>query len=94
MRTRIRLIYNPTAGKEAFRAKLAEVLRILEEAGLEASCHATRGPGDASEAALQAALHGFSYVVACGGDGTVNEVVSGLAQSQIRVARCENCSCF
>ncbi len=84
MRPKIRLIYNPTAGKEAFRSKLAEVLRILEESGLEASCHATRGEGDAKMAAVEAAVDGFAYVVACGGDGTVNEVVSGLAKVQAR----------
>ncbi|PWI57260.1 YegS/Rv2252/BmrU family lipid kinase [Sulfoacidibacillus thermotolerans] len=81
MRERIRVIYNPTAGKEAFKQHLADVLAILEEeGGLEASCHATRGAGDATKAAIAAAQEGFSYVVACGGDGTVHEVVNGLAQ--------------
>lgn len=80
LRPKIRLIYNPTAGKEAFRNHLGDVLMILEESGLEASCHATKGPGDATAAAEFAAHEGFSYVVACGGDGTVHEVVNGLAR--------------
>ncbi len=85
MRERIRLIYNPTAGKEAFKQHLADVLSILEESGgMEASCHATRTAGDATQAAIQAAEDGFSYVVACGGDGTVHEVVNGLAQCKQR----------
>lgn len=84
MRSRVRLIYNPTAGKEAFRAQLADVLRILEESDLEASCHATRGPGDAIQAAAEAAADGFQFVVACGGDGTVHEVVNGLASTAER----------
>lgn len=84
MRPRIRLIYNPTAGKEAFRQHLPDVLRILEESGLEASCHATKGPGDATEAARLAGEHGFAYVVACGGDGTVHEVINGLAVCERR----------
>ncbi|MHB1629412.1 MAG: diacylglycerol kinase [Bacilli bacterium] len=79
MRSKARLIYNPTAGKETFKTQLADVLRILEESGLEASCHATCGPGDATQAAAQAAADGFPFVVACGGDGTVHEVVNGLA---------------
>lgn len=81
MRPRIRLIYNPTAGKEAFRHQLADVLRILEEAGLEASAYATSGRSDATAEAMRAWRAGFAYVVACGGDGTVNEVVSGLARA-------------
>lgn len=80
VRPRIRLIYNPTAGKESFRQHLSEVLRILEEAGLEASCHATRGAHDATTEAVRAAQDGFAIVVACGGDGTVNEVINGLAR--------------
>lgn len=79
MRPRIRLIYNPTAGKEVFRQHLPDVLRILENSGLEASCHATQGTRDATVEATRAARDGFSYVVACGGDGTVHEVINGLA---------------
>ncbi|KUO96474.1 diacylglycerol kinase [Ferroacidibacillus organovorans] len=84
MRPRIRLIYNPTAGKEAFRQHLPQILQILESAGYEASCHATAGPGDATKEAFRAANDGFQVVVACGGDGTVNEVVNGLAASKTR----------
>lgn len=85
MRERVRVIYNPTAGKEAFKHSLADVLSILEEVGgMEASCHATKQAGDATKAAIEAARDGFSYVVACGGDGTVHEVVNGLAQCEQR----------
>ena len=84
MRPRIRVIYNPTAGKEAMKAKLHDVLDVLEESGLEASTFATKGAGDATMAAEFAAQEGFDYVAACGGDGTVNEVVNGLARQAYR----------
>jgi len=84
VRPRIRLIYNPTAGRGIFAAHLARVLRILEEAGLEASVHATTGPGDATREARRCAHDGFTYVAACGGDGTVNEVVNGIATAAVR----------
>src|SRR5207237_2489341 len=38
-----------------------------------------RGPGHATELARAAAASGVSVVFACGGDGTLNEVVNGLA---------------
>lgn len=38
----------------------------------------TKGPGDATVLAREAASQGFDAVLACGGDGTVNEVATGL----------------
>lgn len=79
-----RIIYNPTSGREIFRRYLPDVLNKLELAGYETSCHATKGPGDAIEAARLAAERGFDVVIAAGGDGTINEVVNGLAVQEVR----------
>jgi diacylglycerol kinase (ATP) len=81
---RARIIYNPTSGKEAFRRELPDVLEIFEKAGYETSAHATTCEGDAKAAARLAVERGYELVVACGGDGTVNEVVSGLAEQPNR----------
>ncbi|WP_102347863.1 diacylglycerol kinase [Bacillus sp. Marseille-P3661] len=81
---RARVIYNPTSGREIFKRHLPEVLDRLEGAGYETSCHATKGPGDATTAARIAADRGFDVVVAAGGDGTINEVVNGLAEQKHR----------
>jgi YegS/Rv2252/BmrU family lipid kinase len=43
--------------------------------------HATHAPGHAVEIAREAAQSGAAVVFACGGDGTINEVVNGLAYS-------------
>lgn len=62
------------------RSALADVLDILERGGLETSCHMTSAEAkDAMRAAREAVREGFDYVIAAGGDGTVNEVVNGLA---------------
>lgn len=79
-----RIIYNPTAGRELFKRHIPDVLMKLEAAGYETSCHATKGPGDATVAASLAAERGFDVVVAAGGDGTINEVVNGLAEHKVR----------
>lgn len=81
---RARLIYNRTAGKEGVEKKLPRMLQCLEEKGLEVSCHATRYPGDAAEAASKAVERGFDIVIAAGGDGTIHEVVNGIASHPIR----------
>ncbi len=81
---RARVIYNPTSGRELFKKHLPEVLARLEKAGYETSCHATTGHGDATEAAKLAVERRFELVVAAGGDGTINEVVNGLAEQDYR----------
>lgn len=69
------VIFNPVAkGDKArrFRAHLAEI-------GRSAVLRETRRPGDATVLAAQAVKEGFDTIVAAGGDGTLNEVLNGLA---------------
>ncbi|RFB10238.1 diacylglycerol kinase [Bacillus sp. HNG] len=81
---RARIIYNPTSGRELFKRHLPEVLEKLERAGYETSCHATTGAGDATNAARIAVERKYDLVIAAGGDGTINEVVNGLAEQEYR----------
>jgi len=81
---RARIIYNPTAGREIFKRRIADVLQKLEKAGYEASCHATTGAGDATAAARTAVERKYDVVICSGGDGTINEVVNGLAEQEYR----------
>ena len=81
---RARIIYNPTAGREAFRKHLPEVLERLEIAGYETSCHATTAEGDATEAARDAVERGFDLIITAGGDGTLNEVIAGVSPFEKR----------
>lgn len=81
---RARLIYNPTSGREILKRNLPEIFQKLEMAGYETSCHATTGAGDATEAARLAVERKYDIVIAAGGDGTINEVVNGLAEQEYR----------
>ncbi|TXC85747.1 diacylglycerol kinase [Metabacillus litoralis] len=81
---RARIIYNPTSGRELFKKHLPEVLQKFEQAGYETSCHATTCEGDAIEAAKIAAERNFDLIVAAGGDGTINEVINGIANLDYR----------
>jgi diacylglycerol kinase (ATP) len=78
------LIHNPNAGNggHARRRLLDEARRVLAAAGIHADLVETKGPGDATEIANRASLEGRQLVIACGGDGTLNEVVNGLAGQQ------------
>ncbi|MBN9690869.1 MAG: diacylglycerol kinase family lipid kinase [Verrucomicrobia bacterium] len=80
----IGIIFNPTArGDKArqFRAHLAELgpdVRVLP----------TAGPGHARTLAATLAAEGFATITAAGGDGTVNEVLNGLAETPGGLERC------
>jgi YegS/Rv2252/BmrU family lipid kinase len=78
------LIHNPNAGNggNSRRRLLDQARRTLAASGIEAELAETRGPGDATEIASRATTEGRQLVIACGGDGTLNEVVNGLAGHQ------------
>lgn len=78
------LIHNPNAGNggRARRRLLDHARRILSRGGIEADLQETSAPGEATEMARRATAEGRQLVIACGGDGTLNEVVNGLAARQ------------
>ncbi|MDQ0300488.1 diacylglycerol kinase (ATP) [Salibacterium salarium] len=81
---RARVIYNPTSGREHMKKQLPYVLDRLETEGYETSAHMTKGEEDAKEEARRAGRAGFDVVIAAGGDGTIFEVVNGLAELEHR----------
>lgn len=75
------LIFNPNAGRGG-RARIAALERaadVLRAGGFETEIIATIGPGSATVQAAGAAASGVDVIFACGGDGTLHEVVQGLA---------------
>src|ERR1700723_2000499 len=78
------LIHNPNAGSggNARRRLIDETRQFLSENGILSELAETTGPGHATEIAQKATRDGRELVIACGGDGTLNEVVNGLATAQ------------
>ncbi len=66
------------------KRRLPEILQRLERGGLETSTHATTGEGDATLAAAEAVERGFDVIIAAGGDGTLYEVINGMAERENR----------
>lgn len=74
---RICVIFNPMAKGSKARQLRAK----LETLGQEAAFKMTRFAGNARTLAAEAVGEGFSRIVAAGGDGTLNEVLNGIADA-------------
>lgn len=75
------LFYNPHSGRrKKHRLKDVEsAASILRAAGIEVEVAPTRAASDAAAQVRMAIREGFDTIVACGGDGTVHDVLQGLA---------------
>ena len=85
---RAALLYNPDSGGSRVRrqAELESVLALLRGASVEAQLILTDSPAHAEEQARQAVLAGCDTVFACGGDGTIHNVIQVLANTRAALA--------
>lgn len=77
MNRKMLFFVNPKAGQLELRTHLMEVLTVFTEAGYDVTVHTTLGRCDLTDYLSQEAEH-YDLVVCAGGDGTLNEAVSGL----------------
>jgi len=80
------LIVNPTAGGGRSVKQLDGARRVFRNAGIETELMNTTAAGEATHLARRAVEESRQLVIVCGGDGTVNEVVNGLACSRVPLA--------
>lgn len=75
------LIVNPVSGKMKAKTTLLDVIKTLQANGYEVTVKLTEKRGHAVEFAKNAESEGFEAVVCFGGDGTLNETISGFMQA-------------
>jgi YegS/Rv2252/BmrU family lipid kinase len=75
------VVLNPAARNDRAKRKRAQVEALAHGAIV----HATSRSGEAEGVARKAAHEGFETIVAAGGDGTINEVVNGLAGTDVKL---------
>lgn len=80
MKKKALFVYNPKAGKAMIRGKLSEILELLEQGGYETTVRPTTKRGDAC-AYVRDRSPETELVVCSGGDGTLDEVVTGMLAS-------------
>ena len=77
------LIVNPVAGKKRLRPMLLDVIGIFARGGYATTVMVTGRRGEASEFAAEGS--NFDLIVCCGGDGTLNEVISGMLDHRVTI---------
>lgn len=75
---RLFLIINPISGIHTKKGLDEKLVRSLCERGFEVDVEFTKGKGDATNLARMAVEQGYDGVLACGGDGTINETAQAL----------------
>ena len=76
---RVLFVVNPYAGRGEIRARLLDVVQLLTRAGHTVTVHPTSGPGEILTL-LARVGQDYDMVLASGGDGTLNETISGLME--------------
>ncbi len=84
MAKKLLFIYNAHAGKEQIKLKLAEIIDLFVKNGYEVTTHPTQKFRDAYYRA-QKFEPGYDLLVCSGGDGTLDEVVSGMMLREDRI---------
>lgn len=80
------LISNPRTGRyNSRRIPIEHIASLLRSRGVEVDLRPTTAPHEATEIAARAARNGSSEIIVAGGDGTINEVIQGVAGTKARL---------
>jgi YegS/Rv2252/BmrU family lipid kinase len=85
MVVKLLFIVNPTAGNGQAGKEWPKIASLISENFHEYEISMTERPGHAIILAREGVLKGFDTIVSCGGDGTLNEVINGVAGSDVSV---------
>jgi YegS/Rv2252/BmrU family lipid kinase len=76
-------LYNPSSGNRRQLSEVNAALGVVRGAGVDATASATRSAANAAEQVRIALAAGYDTVFACGGDGTVHDVLQALVGSDV-----------
>ncbi len=85
MKKKMLFIYNPRAGKSQIRSNLLDMIDIFVKAGYEVTAYPTQAQGDGIKAVTERQIGYYDMIACSGGDGTLDEVVTGMMQCEKRL---------
>ncbi len=81
MPKKLLLIVNPCSGKAKMKTELLKVVEILSREGYDVTVYPTKNREDATVKVASLSDGDYDRIVVCGGDGTLNEVITGVMKS-------------
>lgn len=80
---KILFVFNPVAGRSQIRTSLLDIIEVMSAADYEVICYPTKKAGDARKI-VRERDEDFLYIACAGGDGTLDEVVSGMMENEYK----------
>ena len=80
MEKHLLLIYNPLSGKRQIGGSIGDIIDIFTKGGYLVTVHPTQSKNDALTFVPEH-VQGMDLIVACGGDGTLDEVVTAVMKA-------------
>lgn len=77
---KVKVIYNPSSGRQLINKRIDLVCKILMDNGYVVGKYATRGKDDATNEVVKCCMGDWDIIIAAGGDGTVNEIATGIVK--------------
>ena len=84
MKKKLLFVFNPRSGKAQIKNQLLDIVDTMVKADYEVTIYPTQCAGDAKEK-VEAYAGNYDLVVCSGGDGTLDEVVTGMMQCKAKV---------
>jgi diacylglycerol kinase (ATP) len=83
---RATILFNPNSGRPGRDTELNHAIGVIQSAGVHTELTVCRSSQEATDNARCAVAAGSDTVFACGGDGTIHDVIQGLAGTPVALA--------
>ena len=84
MSQKLLFIFNPHAGKGQIKNHLVDIVDEMVKAGFEVTIYTTQAQADATRKVVEDGA-GYDRIVCSGGDGTLDEVMTGMMQADLHI---------
>ena len=84
MSQKLLFIFNPHAGKGQIKNHLVDIVDMMVKAGFDVTIYTTQAQADATRKVVEEGAE-YDRIVCSGGDGTLDEVMTGLMQAKLHI---------